>query len=97
MFRQDAGVAGHFAISKAGHDAGECYVIVSAAGNHLHVANGKNRTIQKPKSKNRMHLFITKQAVPDIELLLKGEPVASNLKVAGYIKNFSRDKKSGGL
>jgi len=93
MFRQDAGLEGHFAISKAGHDAGECYVIVSAAGNFVMLANGKNRSLQKPKKKNRVHLFVTKQAVPDIKLLIKGEPVSSNLKLAGYIKNFRKENE----
>ena len=91
MFSKDAGLAGFFAVSKAGHDAGECYVIDSAAGNDVYVANGKNRTLQNPKKKNRAHLFITKQAVPDIELLLKGEPISSNLKLASFIKNFRRE------
>jgi len=90
MFRQDADLVGFFAISKCGHDAGEYYVIISAAGNDLHVANGKNRTIQRPKKKNRVHLFVTKQAVPDINLLLKGEPVSSNLRLAGYISNYRK-------
>jgi len=93
MFRQDAGLEGHFAISKAGHDAGECYVIVSAAGSDVMVANGKNRTIQNPKKKNRVHLFVTKQAVPDINLLTKGTPESSNLKLARYIKNFRKENE----
>lgn len=93
MFRQGADLVGHFAISKAGHDAGECYVIISAAGNDLRVANGKNRLIQNPKKKNREHLFVTKQAVPDVKLLLKGESVSSNLKLAGYIINYRREVK----
>jgi len=92
MFSRDEDSVGYFAISKCGHDAGEGYVIVSAAGNSYMVANGKNRTIQNPKKKNRMHLFVTKQAVPDIELLVKGEPVSSNLRLAGYIKNFKGSK-----
>jgi len=91
MFRRGADMVGHFAISKAGHDAGECYVIVSAAGSDLHVANGQNRTIQAPKKKNHMHLDVSKQAVPDIKLLLKGEKVSSNLKLASYIKNFRKE------
>ena len=90
MFRQDAGLEGLYAYSKAGHDAGECYVIVSAAGNYCDVANGKNRTIQKPKRKNGVHLDISKQAVADIELLLKGEVVSSNLKLAQFIKKVGR-------
>jgi len=93
MFRQDADLVGKFAISKAGHDAGECYVVVSAAGNFLYLANGKNRTLQAPKKKNRVHLFVTGRTVPDIKLLLKGEPVSSNLKLAGYLKKFRKESE----
>ena len=89
MFRQDAGLAGRFAVSNCGRDFGECYVIVSAAGNDLLVANGKGRTFQNPKKKNRRHLNISRRTVPDIELLSKGEPVSSNLKLASYIKDYS--------
>jgi len=91
MFRQDADLTGRFVISKAGHDAGECYVIVCAAGNDLMLANGKKRTIQAPKKKNRKHLSVTKRAVPDIDSLLKGEPVSSNLKLAHHLKNFRKE------
>ena len=90
MFSKDAGLVGRFAVSNCGRDFGECYVVVSAAGNEIHIANGKNRTIQKPKKKNRRHLNISKQTVPDIELLLKGEVVSCNLKLAECIKKFSR-------
>jgi len=90
MFRRDADLIGCFATSKCGHDAGECYVIVSAAGNMLHVANGKNRPIHKPKKKNRVHLFVTRQAVPGIRLLLNGEPISSNLKLAGHISDYKK-------
>ena len=90
MFRQDEDLTGFLVISKCGHDAGESYVVVSAAGNDLRVANGKNRTIQGPKKKNRVHLFVTKQTVPGIKSLLQGEPVSSNLKLAEFIKNNGR-------
>ena len=87
----DADLVGRFAVSKCGHDAGEGYVIVSAAGNYCWVANGKNRTLVNPKKKNRVHLFVTKHAVPDIKLLVKGEPVSSNLALARHIKNFGKE------
>lgn len=92
MFRQDEDLAGHFAISKCGHDAGEGYVIISAAGDDLRVANGRNRTIQNPKRKNRAHLYVSKQVVPGIKLLLSGEPVHSNFKLAGYIREFQKGR-----
>ena len=90
MFRQDEDLTGVLVISKCGRDAGESYVVVSAAGNNLLVANGKNRKILSPKKKNRVHLFVTKQVVPDVKLLLQGEPVSSNLKLAEFIKNNGR-------
>lgn len=60
----DGGVVGSFAISKAGHDKGEVYVIVGVAGdNFVLVANGENRQVSKPKRKNVRHLFVTKSKV----------------------------------
>ena len=82
MFRRDGELVGFFCISKRGHDAGECYVIVSAAGNFVHVANGKNRPIATPKKKNPTHLFITKDKVPEVEKL-------TDLELKRLIKEYN--------
>ena len=105
MFRRGEACVGFFVISKCGHDAGECCVIVSAAGNRkgdpkqsenngfVWIANGKNKTIGAPKKKNPAHLFITKTRVPDFDKLLAGEPVSSNLKLAKLIKEFEFEQR----
>jgi ribosomal protein L14E/L6E/L27E len=88
---------GRFAISKSGHDAGECYVIVGYDGTQfVRVANGTNRTIAKPKRKNTAHLSITNSKCDGVESLLRGEPVSSNLKIAERIKAYrTQNKKEG--
>jgi len=93
-------VIGLIVISKQGHDAGDCYVVVSAAGNndtkirgpeYVMVANGVNRPLDKPKRKNAIHLSITKTQIPDFNNLLSGEPVSSNLKIARFLKEFNKE------
>ena len=47
---------GMLAISKAGHDKDSWYIVLSIEGNHVFLVNGKNRTLDHPKMKKRMHL-----------------------------------------
>ena len=42
--------------SIAGHDKGRFYVILKMDGNRAQIADGKLRKIEKPKSKNFIHL-----------------------------------------
>ena len=46
--------------SKAGHDKGRVFVVTGDTGDHVKLCDGKGRTLQKPKIKNRIHVqFIT--------------------------------------
>ena len=42
-------------ISTAGHDAGKLFYVLEADETWLSLANGKDRTIEKPKRKKRKH------------------------------------------
>ena len=84
MFRRGEDSVGFFCISKNGHDAGEVYVIVSAAGNFVHVANGSNRTIAAPKKKNPAHLFITKRRV--------GVGKLTDLQLKKLVKEYKKER-----
>ena len=42
-------------ISTAGRDAGELFYVLDADDTYLFLANGKDRTIEKPKKKKRKH------------------------------------------
>lgn len=47
---------GDVVVSRAGHDRGEAMVILQIEGEYCLVADGKSRSLQKPKKKKRMHL-----------------------------------------
>ena len=52
------GMPGMLAVSKAGRDRGSLYVIIEEAGEYVYLADGRNRTISRPKRKNRKHIQI---------------------------------------
>ena len=43
-------------VSTAGHDQGELFYVVSTDEQFLYLANGKDRTLDKPKRKKRKHV-----------------------------------------
>ena len=43
-------------VSTAGRDHGECFYVVNEAPIYLFLANGKDRTLDKPKRKKRKHV-----------------------------------------
>lgn len=47
---------GMFARSLAGHDKGRLYVVLEAAGEYALLADGRIRTVDRPKKKKRRHL-----------------------------------------
>ncbi len=59
-------------VSTAGRDAGEWFYVIDEDPIYLFLANGKDRTVEKPKRKKRKH----------VEKVLRSET-----RVAGKIKN----------
>ena len=55
------GMPGMLAVSKAGRDRGSLYVIIEEAGEYVYLADGRKRTISRPKRKNRKHIQIIKK------------------------------------
>lgn len=51
--------AGRVVRSVAGHDKDSFYVIVSAAGGRVTIADGRRRKLAKPKAKNPLHVRVT--------------------------------------
>jgi len=50
--------AGMFAISKAGHDKGELYLIKAIEGEYVYLTDGARRTLANPKKKKQKHIQI---------------------------------------
>lgn len=52
---------GMLAKSKAGHDKDKLYVIIRTGPSYVYLADGKIRTINKPKKKKRKHIQLIKE------------------------------------
>ena len=61
---------GQFAVSKAGHDKGVLYVVISQEGEYVFLCDGRMKTPDKPKKKKVKHIQLVKETVND-ELLQK--------------------------
>ena len=77
--------------SLAGHDEGSVYVVLCAAGaNMVLVANGANKTVDKPKRKKLMHLQGMNAVCGEIrEKLIKNQKV-DDVALRTALKAFER-------
>lgn len=53
--------AGMLARSKQGHDKGELFLIIKEEELYVYLADGKSRTLEKPKKKKKKHVQIIKK------------------------------------
>lgn len=49
-------MVGNLIISKAGHDKGMRYIIIEESGDFVYLADGKIRTVNRPKKKRKKHI-----------------------------------------
>jgi len=49
-------MVGMFAVSKAGHDKGQMYIIIKEEGDFAYLADGRLKTVDSPKKKRKKHL-----------------------------------------
>ena len=62
---------GRFAVSKAGHDKEQVYLIIGEDEKNLHLTDGRLHPLDKPKKKNKKHVCIVDKTV--------GEPMLGRL------------------
>lgn len=79
-------MTGMLAISKAGHDADKVYVIIAEEDEYVYLADGRNRTVNRPKRKNRKHIQIIKKAQ-----IRKPEGGYRDLEVKRIIKMYQEE------
>lgn len=53
-------MTGFLAYSLAGHDKGELYLIIKEEGDYVYLSDGRVRSLEKPKRKNKKHIQIVK-------------------------------------
>lgn len=77
---------GRLVLSKAGHDRGTYLVIVGAADEeHVLLADGKLRTVEKPKRKKLRHVDVTRFASEEIAQKLTGGFRLQNAELRKFI------------
>ena len=81
-------IVGMLASSKAGHDKDSVYVIIREDGEYIYVADGKSRTVERPKRKNRKHVqLIKKKRMP------KPDNGFDDLQIKRMIKEYLRESE----
>ena len=80
--------AGQMALSEAGHDRGKLYVILEVQGESVLVADGLNKTVEKPKKKNIRHVRRMNYIDPEIDARLNGECPLNNEDILKAIQLF---------
>lgn len=80
-------MTGCLAKSKAGHDEGKIYLIISEDEEYVYLSDGKYKPIEEPKKKKKKHIQIIKKKQDEdlTNRLLSGKPV-SNEEIKRQIK-----------
>ena len=66
-------------VSTAGHDQGEIFFVISTDDQFLYLANGKDRTLDKPKRKKRKHVQkVLRSETRVVEKLIRGDKVLNS-------------------
>ncbi len=72
-------MTGMLATAKAGHDKNQLYIIIEETKDTVWLADGKYKTVEHPKRKNKKHIQIWKKETGELteikEKLLGGQKV----------------------
>ena len=79
-------MVGILAMSKAGHDKGTLYVIIREEGEYVYLADGRIRTADRPKKKNKKHVQMIKQ-----KIIAEPESGFDDLKIRKIIKEYQEE------
>ena len=77
---------GMLAVSRAGHDSKSTYVIIGEDDEYVYLADGKIRTVDRPKKKNKKHIQIIKK----IQLEKPGDGF-KDLEIKKVIKKYQEE------
>ena len=88
-------MTGFLASSKAGHDKDKIYVIIREDDEYVWLADGKIKTVEKPKKKRKKHIQIIK-CFDNEEMrisILEGKMI-SDLEVMMVLKAYQKQQMS---
>ena len=66
-------------VSTAGHDEGQLFYVIDMDDQFLYLANGKDRSLDKPKRKKRKHVQkVLRSETRVVEKLIRGDKVLNS-------------------
>ena len=87
-------MVGYLATSKAGHDKSKVYVIYKEEKEYVYLVDGKDRTIEKPKKKNKKHIQLIKHInMKEISEITSNKELYSDLNIKRAIKMYCGQKQ----
>ena len=88
-------MTGFLASSKAGHDKDKIYVIVKEDTEYVWLADGKIKTLEKPKKKRKKHIQVIKYYnSAEIRNALSEEKKVSDLEIMMVLKAYKKQQMS---
>ena len=88
-------IPGRVVISRAGHDKGKpLLVIACGADGMLVLADGRTRTVDKPKRKKRMHVFVTPDCLTECAEKLAEGAMPQDHEIRRWIREWEKKNRA---
>ena len=78
---------GDIVVSITGHDRGEHYLVIDCDKDFIYVANGRLKTLDKPKKKNKKHVSRLGKSEEFIDIKNSGDNF-NDVKLKYLLKNW---------
>lgn len=85
---------GMTATSLAGHDKGQEYIIVKIEAPYYYLADGRLRTLAKPKKKKQFHTQTAYRIPKSLRILLEKKEPLTDLSIRCALKEKQREHKN---
>ena len=84
---------GCLGVSRAGHDCNQIYVIINSDSEYVYLADGKSKTVDKPKKKKKKHVQIIFHIDKAINEKLSQNKLLINEDIKRAIKLYKNNLK----
>ncbi len=85
---------GQIVFAKAGRDKDCAFIVTNVAGEYVFIANGKNRTLLKPKMKKVIHIQQTKFIDSSIKEKIESNSYLLDSDIRKSLKKYYTDTQS---
>lgn len=88
-------MTGFLASSKVGHDKDKIYVIIKEDTEYVWLADGKIKTVEKPKKKRKKHIQVIRYFYnEEMRFALSEGKKVSDLEIVMVLKDYKKQQMS---